>query len=361
VRARRLALIVLVPLTLPGCRRNPPVEIAPVTGPIGVVTEVVRPETLRSTIAAPGVIQPSAAGDWIIYPPESGRIEELTKSEGDAVQPGDLLVRFDMANLSQDVMARQTDLAEATSRLDAAKAALGRLTALYERGYAPRNDFEGAKNAVTQAETDVLHARQRLENASIAAERGVVKARFAGVIAKKYHNAGDLVNGAISDPVLRVIDPTRVQAAVQVPTSQLGLVLAGQQATVVSAANPAGEPATVASKSAVSDPQAATAEVRIAFASPVTLPVDSPVQAEILLDQRTNVVAVPIRAVLKGNDDARFVFIAGSDGRAHRRDVRTGIAGRDRVEILVGLTAGDRVIVSNLEALTDGAEISVER
>lgn len=359
MRPKRFGLVVLV--LAASCRRSAPAEVAAVAGPIGVSTEVARPETLRSTVSASGVIQPSPAGDWTIYPPESGRIEELSKNEGDVVKPGDILVRFDIGSLSQDLAARQADLSAAIAHLDAAKASLARISGLFDRGYAPRNDFEAAKNAVTQAETDAARAKQHLDNATTTAERAVIRARFAGVVMKRYHTEGDLVNGAISDPVLRVIDPTRVQAAVQVSTSQLSQIQPGQQATVVSAANPAGDPATVAMKPVANDPLAPTADVRLAFTNVVTLPVDSPIQAEILLDQRPNVIAVPVKAVLKGNDDVRFVMIAGNDGRAHRRDVRTGMTARDRVEILAGVTAGDRVIVSHLDALTDGAEITVER
>jgi len=345
-----------------GCHRNSSEEqAAAVTGPVGVTTEVVRAAPLRATVSAAGTIQPAPAGDWTIYPPESGRIEELARNEGEAVKQGDVLVRFEIGNLSQEVTQREAEFEAASVKLDGAKATLTRISALFDRGYTARNDLEVARNGVTQAESDLARTKQQLDLARLAAERATIKARFDGVIAKKYHNAGDLVNGAISDPVLRVIDPSRVQAVVQVPVAQLGQVLSGQQAMVISGVNPAGDAATVAVKPPLNDPQAASGEVRLAFTGPVALPIDSPVQVEILLDQRANAIAVPLKAVLKGNDEARFVLIAGSDNRAHRRDVKVGLTTRDRIEIVSGLTAGERVIVSNLEALTEGAEIVVER
>jgi hypothetical protein len=48
------------------------------------------------------------------------------------------------------------------------------------------------------------------------------------------------------------------------------------------------------------------------------------------------------------------VVIAGEDGRAHRRAVRVGLALRDRVELASGVTAGERVLVSGFDLVSEG-------
>jgi len=77
-------------LSLNGCRRATPSE-APATGLIAVATQIVQLESLQSTIAGPGIVIPAAAGDWTIFPPETGRIAELPKAEGEIVKPGDAI------------------------------------------------------------------------------------------------------------------------------------------------------------------------------------------------------------------------------------------------------------------------------
>ena len=52
----------------------------------------VKRETLRDVARASGTIVPSTAGDWTIFAPEEAEIVELTKSEGEAVVTGDLLL-----------------------------------------------------------------------------------------------------------------------------------------------------------------------------------------------------------------------------------------------------------------------------
>ena len=356
-----LALAVLGPSAAPACRRSSPPETEAVTGPPVVSVEIARVETLKSTVTGSGIILPAATSDWTIYSPENGRIESMPKAEGDEVKPGDLLVRFEFGNALQEVDTRQNEVAAAAAKVDSAKAALARITPLFDRGFASRNDFDAAKGAVAQAEIELGRAKQQLEIANSGADRGVVKARFPGVVAKRFHLEGDLVSASAADPVMRVIDPTRVQVVMPVALAQLVQVQPGQQATVVSAVSPAGDPATVFTKAAVNDPLAANAEVRLSFVSPTTLTIDTPVQVEIVLDQRMDALSVPLAAVQKGDGTSRYVMVAGQDGRAHRRDVQLGLATRDRVEIVSGVAAGDRIIVKGIETITDGSEITVGR
>jgi RND family efflux transporter MFP subunit len=348
-----LALIVCA-----GCRKTAVAE-EDTAAPLGVVTQTVRLETLRATVSGPAVVTPAAIGDWTIYPPETGRIAELPKAEGEAVHPGDVLVRFDFANLTGEISARTTAVATATARVDAAKAQLTKISSLYDRGYIARNDFDSAKNAVESAELDLGHAKTQLTGAVAAAERATIKARFAGIVAKRFHSEGDLVNGAATDPVLRVVDPTQVQVAMIVPVQDLTRIQVGQQGTILSTNG--AEPATVVSRPSPADPRTTTQEIRLAFTNPATLAVDAPVQVEILLAERLNVAALPASAVLRAEDGRSFVMVAGVDGRAHRRDVHLGLAARDRVEIIAGVTPGDRVIVKDVAQVPEGALVNIER
>ena len=120
-----------------------------------------------------------------------------------------------------------------------------------------------------------------------------MRARFAGVVAKVLHKPGEIVTGGSGDPVLRVVDATRLQIAAQVPLSAFERVLPGQPA-VVQADTGATEAATVALRLA---PAAAssTGEVRLNMPSPTTLKIDSAVQVQLLLEERRDVIVVHSR------------------------------------------------------------------
>src|SRR5215831_2932901 len=90
----------------PACRRQTSSD-QPAEVPASVTTQLIRPQTLRNTINTTGVVAPARAGDWTITSTETGRIVELPKAEGDPVKTGDVLVRFDFSNLTEEVAARQ--------------------------------------------------------------------------------------------------------------------------------------------------------------------------------------------------------------------------------------------------------------
>ena len=354
-----IACAVALGLTGAGCRKN--AESGDETASAETVTvtvEVARQQTLRVTARGNGIVAPTAAGDWTISADEMGRVLELPKHEGDAVGAGDVLVRFEYGNAASDSSARELEVSAASSRLDLARAQLAKVTSLSDRGYVSKSDLETAKSAVASAEIDVNRAKRQLDAVKEAADRATVRARFSGVVAKVFHGEGDLVNPSATDPVLRVIDPARLEVALSVPIQQATGIQPGMPATIVSANG--AEPGAVLLRMAVDDPHATSQTLRLSFAQPTTLPVDSPVEAEILIAERKDVVTVPIAALLQG-DGGAFVMVAGVDGRAHRRDVHLGLRSSDRVEIIAGITPGDRVIVKNAADVADGTPVSTDR
>ena len=54
----------------------------------------------------------------------------------------------------------------------------------------------------------------------------------------------------------------------------------------------------------------------------------------------------------------QYVFVLGEDKKVHRKAVQSGIRNTDDVEIVSGVTAGERVITDNISRLRDGLEIS---
>jgi RND family efflux transporter MFP subunit len=340
---------------LAACGRSAPE--AEEVRPVGVAVAAARVDTIRDIASASGVVVTSAAGDWTIYASEAAQVAELPKKEGDVVAVGDLLVRFEIASANQELAARELALADATARVERAKSEFARLSALYDRGIAPRNTFEAARSEQANAESLRGQAATQLELSRADASRSIIRARFPGVVAKIWRTEGELVRGGSVDPIVQVIDTTRLQVAVELPVAQLARIIPGQVAMVRAIGGDATLPATVALKLATTDPTAPTGQVRLAFTDPATLAIDAPVSAEIVIDQRTDALIVPADAV-KRDDLSSYVVVAGTDRRAHRRDVRTGLITKDVVQVVSGLAAGERVVLGGLTDLVEGAMIS---
>lgn len=323
--------------------------------PIAVTTAAARLQTLRDVVSAPGLVVPSAAADLTVYAPDAAQVIDLPKKEQDDVQVGDVLVRFEIASLTQETGAMQLELQSATARVDRAKAELARQEALDARGLTPRRTLDASRLEAAAAESAAAQAKGRFDAAQSNQERATIRARFPGKVMRVWHAVGDLVQPTPDDPVIRVADPTQIQISVQVPIASLARVTPGQTATAMSEAGPAA--ATVTNIIGTTKPSALTGEVRLTFAEPVTLAVDAPVNVEILVGQRPNALTVPAGAVAH-DDLGTYVMIAGDDGRAHRRNVRPGLVTQAFTQIVDGLAPGDRVIVGHLADVGDGSAIA---
>ena len=326
-------------------------------GPLSVSVQEARTETLRDVLAAPGMIVPASATDWSVTATEPARIAELPKAEGDAVQTGDLLVRLEMPSVNDQIVAAEALVAEAQVRAANARAEVAKLAPLFESGVIARAMFDTAKTAASNAATALEAVEAKRDAAKQQIDRGLIRARFPGIVIKRFHNEGEFVAGTPTDAILRVIDPNKVQVLVQVPLSRFSRVLPGHAAMVQSGGGPA-EAAVVASRTGPQDPMATTAEIRLGFVTATALTIDLPVQIEMTLEERRDVIVGPSAAILRDGTSA-YVFVVGDDGIARRRDVRTGLAVGQVTQIVSGLVAGERIITSNLDQISDGTPVSV--
>jgi RND family efflux transporter MFP subunit len=341
-----------------GCRRSAEPAADTPQAPV-VSVAVARVDTLRDAATASGTVVPSASGDVTIVASEPAEILELPKKETDPVAVGDLLVRLEVASVSQALAALQLEALDASNQADRARAEVARQTSFLERGLTSRNAYDASRAALSAAESSLAQTKAQLDTMQASQERTVIKARFPGKVLKVWHAVGDNVRPSPDDPILRVIDPTRVQVSVQLPIAQLARVVTGQAATIT-AIGGTPEAGVVMAKLATTDPNAPTGEVRLGFTNPSTQPLDTPVSAEILFDQRTNAVVVPAGAVAR-DSLGFYVLLAGDDQRAHRRDVRLGLVTRDAAQVISGVANGDRVIVAGGAELTDGALFVISR
>lgn len=342
------------------CSRGGSAEQGQASGEvINVTVQAVRTGTLRDVLRAGGMVVPSSVADFLVTASEPAEIVDLPRNEGDKVQAGDVLVKLEIASITSQISTAQLEMSDASLKYEAAKANEEKLNKMFSQGFAARNQWEAARSALALAETAMNQVRARLESAKALEGAAVIRARFPGVIVKKFHSRGDLVAGGENDPIMRVVDPTKIQVAVQVPLDQAERIQQGQAATIQ--ADVASEMATVAIKSAPAGAAAATIEVRLAFTAPTALALDAIVQAEIVLEERANVLIVPGGAVQRPEDGPPFVWVATENSQAARREVRVGLSSNGQTQILSGVAAGDEVIVTGLSQLTEGAAISISR
>lgn len=363
---RRALAGLCLAIAVAGCRRDTPkvVERQETIIPVGAVTA--QRAAIRAVLHVSGIVVPAQGGEFLVLAPEPTRLVDVMKAAGDMVKSGDILARFDLPSAAQNVSRLSADVAGAEAQLENARVNRDRVRGFVERGLVARRDLEAAERDLVEAQDAVARTRAALTAAQAGAGRAVVRAPFDGIVVARAHNPGDMVLST-TDPILRIVDPRRLEVIASIPRQDQSRVVTGATARVAAGGT---EPVrlTVAGRvtdlSAVARGQAEASAAkedavafRLVFAEPSTLAVDMPVQLDIDAEERTDTVLIPTEALIRDGNEAA-VFVA-AESRAERRRVKTGIEDAARTEITEGVRAGELVITRGHVGLSDGAAITV--
>ena len=82
--------------------------------------------------------------------------------------------------------------------------------------------------------------------------------------------------------------------------------------------------------------------------------------AQITMTARTvqDALAIPVASLLAAQDGTTSVMVAGSDGKAHQQNVKAGFRDGDKVQILEGLQAGQKIVGAGAYGLPDNSKIT---
>jgi len=301
------------------------VEIAPVTrGP--AVEAVYATGTVEPTVMVP------------LAPRSSGRLAAVQVDEGARVRRGQVLARIESADLDQTVQ-------EMLAREQLARAQYERTRDLVARKFVSPSELDRTRMELQATQAAVKRAQaQRDYNQLVAPADGIVLRRDG--------EPGQFVAAGQAVLTLACCAPLRVAA--EVDEEDIPRVLVGQKVTLRTDALPGrlfdGEVAEITPKG---DPVSRSYRVRIRLAdAPAVdagpLRTGMTMDANLIVSRREGALLVPSRA-LKSN--AVWVL---QQGRLQRREVRKGVSGTERSEIVAGLAEGEMVVLSPADTLHDG-------
>lgn len=278
--------------------------------------------------------------------------------EGDAVAAGQLLVEIDPETAKgQEAQARGA-LAQAQAALALAEKNHARFQALQKSGSASDLELDMARMQHEQAKGAVAQATGAVEAASSVAKESRVVAPFAGRVARKMVDPGDLA--APGRPLVVVESNAGRRLALAVPESVAvaARLRTGTRLPVTLDAFPGRVfEGRVVEMSPGADPasHSFTAKVEIEGAE---VPTGVTGRAVVETGRRTAVV-VPAAALLK-QGGMSLVVVKDDEGKARTRAVTLGAREGDAVEVLSGLKGGEELLVGLAQAPADGAEVLSE-
>lgn len=210
-----------------------------------------------------------------------------------------------------------------------------------------------AQVASSQARLDQLARTRDLRR--VETEALEVKAGLDGVVQQVSVEEGQRVNAGIN--LARVARPSTLMAELRIAESQASEIIAGQQAVVeigrarvranVRRVNPMVEKGTI------------LVEVALLGALPEGARTEQSVDGSIIIDSLPNALFVgrPVNAQ-PGSQIA--VFRLSGTENAERVSVRFGKDSANQIQVLSGLKEGDRIIVSDMGAYSQAAEVSID-
>ncbi|MDO9242662.1 MAG: efflux RND transporter periplasmic adaptor subunit, partial [Rhodocyclaceae bacterium] len=210
-----------------------------------------------------------------------------------------------------------------------------------------------AKSAACEtAKADVLQSQARLAAARIEPRRITLIAPFDGTIAKIVGEVGEYSTpsppGVPTPPAIDLIDASCLYVKAPMDEVDAPKIHAGQAVKIRLDAYPrqdfAGKVRRVAPFVTAVEKQARTVDVEVDFVSPeksAGLLVGYSADVEILLEERPAVLRIPTATLQEGR--RVLVFAAG---KLEARQIRTGLANWEFTEVLEGLTAGERIVLS---------------
>ena len=315
----------------------------------------------------------------------TGKVTEVLVDEGMAVEEGQILAQLDDSDARRryEAIRAERDVARAAIEelevnLADSERTLRRTNELRDQGVASVQDLDSATAAV-----DALRAKLRVARSSLDAARAqlavsaqdlenyTVRAPFAGIAVSKDAQPGEMVSpvsaggGFTRTGISTIVDMESLEIEVDVNESHIAKVTPGQPADAVLDAYPEWHiPATVRTVIPTADRQKATVKVRLTFdeLDPRILP-DMGVKVafhETVAEGPTENPAqslVPQPAVRTENGQT-VVFVV-EDEIVDRRAVNVGRSTGTDIEIIAGVTPGDRVVVSESDGLSDGQKVKV--
>src|SRR3954447_2543168 len=363
--------------------------------------------TLQQKVSAEAVLFPIAQS--AIVPKISAPVQKFLVNRGSHVHKGQLLAVLEnrdlaaaaqenkgaytqaeatyaittAADLPQQMQKAELDTQAAKQALDAQQKIYDSRQQLFREGALPRKELDQSSVDLTNARNQYEIAQRHLDSlkgmgeaqlsksakgqlesaqgkcqgAEAQLQYSEIRSPIAGLITDRPRYPGEMA--AAGMPLLTIMDISQVVARAHIPQTEAVLLKRGDNAPLSAPGLDQPIPGKLVLVSPALDPNSTTVEIWVQCKNPneVLRPGTS---AEITMVARTvkDALAIPAAALLTAQDGTTSVMVAGTDGKAHQQTVKAGFHDADKVQIIEGLQAGQKIVCNGAYGLPDNSRIS---
>lgn len=318
-----------------------------------VSATVAEEKVWRPTLSAVGSLRAAQGID--LTAEINGRVSEVAVADGATVEQGQVIVRLDAAELEAELRGAQAEAQLAQLEID--------------RQRRLREQNAASQSAVDRAQSQLEQARARVAGIQAQLDKKTITAPFAGRLGILQVDAGQYINTGQMIATLQTVRPIHVDFSL--PQRQLPRIDAGQElvARVDAFADRTFEGQVMAISPRV-DTSTRNTDIRGRLGNQDGLLRPGMfVDVDVQLPQRDNVITLP-RTAVTYNPYGDSVFVVreqsteGEDGdpvlTVERVFVQTGETRGGEVQILDGISPGDRIVTSGQLKLRNGTRVRID-
>jgi RND family efflux transporter MFP subunit len=347
---------------------------------------------LKSDLALTAEFQPFQQVD--VMAKVAGYVRSIKVDIGDRVHEGQLLTTLEIPEMEDDLAKASASVDQADAEIATAQDDLKRAEAAHdlahlsyarigdvikkEPGLVPQQEVDEARSRDLVAEAQVSAAKSNLrtseQRARVArAEQGrlqtlhkytTISAPFDGVVTKRYANAGSMIQAGTASqtqamPIVQLSQNNLLRLILPVPESVVSRIHVGETLDVKVSSVGKKFPGSIARFADKIQESTRTMDTEVDVPNPrLALIPGMYAEVTLRLDERNNVLAVPIDAVDRSGPSPR-VYSVDRTGVIHILPISTGLETDQRIEVRSGLQEGDRVVVGRRAGLKEGQQVQV--
>lgn len=341
---KRLLPALLATLLISACGRDESAAPSSAAGMPALETVVVAPEAAPRERVWDGVVE--AVHQATLSAQTGGRVLELPFDVNDYVKAGEVVVRFTDVEQQSGRRRAEAALAAAEAAAREAEAEYARISEVYQRRLVAKAQLDQATARRDGARAALESARAALREAGELVDYTVIRAPYSGILTQRHVEIGETVRPG--QPLVSGLSLNRLRVNVDVPQSEVAAIREHGRAAVLLADGrrieaekltifPFADPATHSFKLRLDLPEVESG-----------LQPGMIAKAAFVLGEAERLRVPQSAVVVRGEVTA--VYVVGDDGVVALRQVRVGHRFDDRVEMLAGLAAGERVALDPVAA-----------
>jgi cobalt-zinc-cadmium efflux system membrane fusion protein len=310
----------------------------------------VEPTTLKRTLRLTGAVAYNAFNTTPVITQVGGPVSRILVVPGEHVKAGQPMLEVSSPDYSQLLDA----YLKAADSFHLAEKNYARAQELYQHHAIAERDLEQAESDRNQAQADINAAEQGMKILGIkdpadlakapSSARIPVLAPISGQVVERLVSPGQVVQAGQTQ-AFTISDLSTVWVLANVYQTDLAVVQSGEDVVVQTDAYPESFHGRISYVSPALDPNTRTLQARIIVDNPgEKLKRDMYCTVSVTAGSLSNIIAVPDSSVLRDDNNQPFVYIANGANQFGRRDVELGASQDGRIQVLKGISAGDKVV-----------------